>query len=620
MNFIMNEAVRRALGLSIQTPTEFFCRCWNEVIEKIESGDHDVDISSWPRQILQSIELELCYNAEENKKNKNIQKYIEFYNRLGRNNPLLKGVTNSLCFNSNSKTADSLLDDVKKEHIYLDNKLLDFACDLIIEEVNNCNVITLVFKKKIEFLIEIIIGEFIYKGFDINSLKDLPKHPLCIRTTEYGEVIIAPPCFEEIDRKNYESEKQYYKELSGYLKKRNISKRIGTINEYCHNTVTTFTVYYRIVGIRGTINSSVGKVRLSSELPYYDDTHSHSGKWGNNFIYAAINVNASSPESAIIKGIPSVESVVSLLTLKTQPQKPFVISEENAVVFQNNKLCLDRNIRSINRKDDSISIREYYESVDVHNYLLGINDTHKWIENSEIDSSIKSEIINSLFWYKKACNANEDSDRLLFSWIAMDSLFKMIKKEKIPTICANIISPHLYYTQWYLLYTYIRDCVEAKYIIIPEEIKEKSGLSIPGGQVIPKEKFLKLLENIEDCTDDEILKTKIQETKCLYFDSIVFEKKREAIIKDFQTMQIVRNMVIHSAVYNKNSICIYANKAYSYCTCILNCMLYNLEKQKTTILLSEMITRIDEENEKKVKLIKCEIEGRIGPSDSSQDK
>lgn len=601
----MDDTIKRALGLSIQTPTEFFCKCWDEMIEKIESGDHEIDITYWPRQILQNIELELRHNADKEKKKKDIQKLIDSYNKLCRQNSLLKGVTNLMCLNS----LDTLISDVKKEHKNLDDRILDSACRLIIDVVNNCKTITLEFKKKIEYLIEIIIDEFIYKGFDLNSLKNLPKHPSCICATDYGEVIDAPSRFEEIDRDSYESKKQYYIILSDYLKKRDISQRIGTIREHFHNMIITFTVCYRITGIRGRINSSIGKVRLSSELPYYDDSRSRCGKWGNNFIYAAINVNASSPESAIIIGAPEVESVVNILTLKTQAKKPFVISEENAIVFQNDKVCLDRRIIS---KDNSANINEYYESVDIHNYLQGLSDTYRWLEDPATESSIKNEITNSLYWYKKANNTDEDSDRLLFSWIAMDNLFKAVqKKDRIPVICANIISPHIYYTQWYLFYEYIRECVDRKYLIIPENIKEGSGLGISGGQVIPKEQFLKSLNNLEVSTDDEMLKTKIQETRKIYFDSTYFEEKTEGIIKDIQTIQIIRNMLVHSAVYNKNTICIYATKAYNYCTCILNCMLYNLEKQKTFIPLSNMIAQIDEENERKIKNIKCEIESRI---------
>lgn len=602
---MMNETIRRALGLSIQTPTEFFCKCWEELIEKIENGDPDVDISNWPRQILQSIEIEIYHNANEVKKKKDIQNLVMSYNRLSKPDSLVGNLLNYTVFDP-TKNGDLIID-IKKEHQNLNDKLFDAACNSIINEVNNCRNISFEFKKKIECLVGIIIDEFIYKGFDISSLKDLSKHPISIRSTEFGDVIIAPSLFEEINRENYDSEKNYFNELSDYLRKRDISKRIGTISEHFHNMVSTFTVCYRVTGLRGNINISIGEVRLFSNLSCYDDSRFHRGKWDKNYIYAAVDIEAGSPESALIKGMSAVESVINLLTLKVQAKKPFVVSAENAVVFQKDEVCVDK---SIIRKDDTANII-YYESTDIQHYIPDLKDSYRWLENPEKDSPIKKEIINSLFWYRKACNSVEDSDKLLFSWIAMDNIFKDVsKREKIPTMCSNIISPHLYYTQWYILYTYIKDCIDSEYLNIPEELKEKSGLNISGGQVIPKEKFLYNLEDIENFTDDEILKTKIQETKRLYVDLKVFEKRKDSIIKDIQMIQIIRNMMVHSAVFSKNTIRIYANKSYNYCTCILNCIMYNLEKQDNKPSLKDMIAWIDEENEKKIKQIKCEIEKR----------
>lgn len=604
----MDEAVKRALGLSIKTPTEFFCKCWNELINKIESGDPDIDISNWPRQILQSIELEIYHNPDESKKQKEIQKLVTLYNRLNKRISFMGNFSNSIVFNTNKM--DVLITDIKKEQQVLDDKLFDTVSYAIIDEVNNCNQITLEFKQNITYLVGIIIDEFIRKGFNISYVKDLPKCPDCICATEFGNVILAPSSFEGIDRSDYASDEDYKKELSDYIKKRNISKRIGTIIDYFHKTLNTYTVCYRITGIRGRINILLGKVKLSSELSNYDDSNFHKGNRDKNFIYASVNIQADSPESALIKGISDVESILSILTLKVQTKRPFVVNKSNAIVFQQNKVCLDR---SPNKNDNTNQLIDYYESIDIGRYLPCFQDSCSWAESIGKDLSVENEVANSLFWYKKACHAIEDSDRLLFLWISLEKIISVNgKTDKLPCICAHIITPHIYYNQWYNLYTQIRYHIDSECVYIPEEIKAKAGLSAAVGQVIQKEVFLNCLVDIENCIDDEMLKTTIQETNNFYHDIKYIDDKKSQIINDFYRIKIIRNMILHNAVYNKDSIRIYASKAYYYCTCVLNCILYNMEKQKTNIHMSKMIARIDEENKEKFKQIKCEIENRTG--------
>lgn len=597
----MNNSVNQALEISKETPTEFFCKCWEDVIRNTENGNADSAVLNSPRFILKRILDEIKYNDKGDRPNI-IKKDIREYNNLCKKYPFFDKIT------SKENEDEKLEEEIIKIR---NTDLIDKICSCAIEEVNNHSHLSFDFKENIEELIKLIICEFICKEFEISSLSQLPKHPKSIITNDFGNVIISPSSFEGIDSRNFESDEEYKKSLSTYLSNRDISQRINTICEYYHSEIELFTVCYRVMGLTGEIDTSIGSVHLSSKIPNYNKGPVELSK-RRNYIYATINVKAEKPDVAIIKGLHSIETIVGLLTIKMQPTKPFIVSVNNAIVFQDNELCVDRNENSL---DNGITDKDNYKLVDITYYAKHLEAFRLDRYESIIDRF--TELNRTLYYYNKARNSKESSDKLLFSWMAVENIFmehmqqkRKSAKEIIPVKCAYIITPHIYYTKWYLLYDHIRDCIDRKQISIPLELRERSGLNVKIGQQINKEAFIKELQCIENNIKDEKLKTEIRKTVNLYLDTENIEKQKKEIINDLCQVCNIRNLMVHNAFFDKNTIDVYANKSFEYCTCVLNGVLHTINANTEQSTLYSIIDFFDKENHRKYKDISNEIKKR----------
>lgn len=594
----MNETIYRALGLFVETPIEFFCTCWENVIRDTEDGNANSALINSPRGILKCIEDQISLNTANDKQNI-IQKHINTYNKLCKAFCFLKVIT------YNNQEEKKLINEIQEiSEIY--NKLLfDKLCDNVVDQINNNQSLSFESKEVIDKLIKLMVCEFIHKGFDLKSIIHLSKHPKNILMNEFGEVIIFPQSFESIHREDYETEDNYKKALSLYLRKRDISQRINTIKDYFHTEAITFTIYYRINGLRGEIDTSIGDIKLISKIPNYDKYQLNSND-EKSWVYAMIDVVAQNPDAAILKGLHTIETLVCLLTIKIQPNKPLVVGPNNAVVFEGNRMCVNK---STIYSENNMAEREYYESYDISYFDLLANGLQ--LSSIESFANNHAELNHSLYYYRKASKTKENSDKLIFSWMAIENIFKLkYKSEKIPKKCAIIIAPQIYNTQWYLLYNHIRECLNSGFVSLPNKLIEQSGLDAKKGQQIRKEDFLQHLKKIEISIKDESIKTDIHKTHMLYTDPHNFEGEKLNIINDLCLILNMRNMIVHNAYFDENIIKAYSNKAFDYCTCVLNGIIYKAINTSNDVSLIEILESFDKENTENLKYINEEIEKR----------
>lgn len=594
----MNEALYRALGLYVETPIEFFCSCWEKVIRDTEDGNANSALINSPRGFLKCIQDQIHLNNANDKHNV-IRQHINAYNKLCKDHYFLKEIT------SNEQEEKKLISEIQEISETYDNHLFDDLCDTVVDEVKNNSLLSFESKGNIEKYIKLIVCEFIQKNFELKSIIHLSKHPKNILTNEFGEVVISPPSFEAIKSKDYESDDEYKRSLSLYLRQRNINQKINTIRDYFHNEISTFTVCYRIKGLRGEIDTSIGNIKLSSKLPNYSEFKSNSTD-KRDCVYAMIDVVAENPEAAILKGIHSIETILCLLTIKLQPNKPLVVGSNNAVVFQGDRLCIDKS--TINSVND-VTEQEYHESYDISHYNL--QSLGFQLSSIELFANKYAELNRSLYYYRKASKTSESSDKLIFSWMALENIFKKnYKTEKIPQKSSIIIAPHIYYTQWYLLYSHIRECLNSKFISLPNRLIEQTDLDAKIGQQINKDVFLHYLKRIEDSIKDEGIKTEIQKTYILYTDPKILKKEQGNIINDLHQILNMRNLMVHNAYFDENLIKAYSNKAFNYCTCVINGIMHKIVNTSKDLSLCEIIESLDKENQEKLKCINMEIKKR----------
>lgn len=594
----MNETICRRLGLSVETPIEFFCSCWENVIRDTDDGNANSALINSPRGILKCIEDQIHFNNADDKQNI-IKEHIKAYNKLCKEHCFLKNIT------SNEKEEKKLISEIQEISEIYDKYLFDNLCDIVVEEVNNNSSLSFESKENIEKHIKLIVCEFIQKNYELKTIVHLSKHPKNILTNEFGEVVFSTQSFENIHRKDYETEEEYNKALSLHLRQRNVNQRIKTIKDYFHNEASTFTVCYRIKGLRGEIDTSIGNIKLSSKLPNHNDFQPNLTD-KRDCVYAMTDVVAENPDAAILKGLHSIETIVCLLTINIQPNKPLVVGSNDAIVFQGNKLCVDKStMDGVN----GMTERAYYESYDISYCDLQSNS----FQSNSIESFANNHVKlnHSLYYYRKASKTKEHSDKLIFSWMALENIFKLkYKSEKIPIKCAIIIAPHVYYTQWYLLYNYIRECLNGGFVSIPANLIEQSGLDAKSGQQIKKDVFLLNLNRIENSIKDEGLKTEIHKTHLLYTDPQKLEKEKTNIINDLYQILNMRNLIVHNAYFDENIIKAYSNKAFNYCTCVLNGIIHKAINTSNDLSLSEIIESLDNENREKLKCINIEIKKR----------
>lgn len=568
---------------------------WVHYANKLcKSNDYDVTINS-PHSLIDNIISEIEYNDLKNKENRGL-----FRKQLGewkdnesvfsslfgnKVNLLLARFDDASCIQYLLLICRQIKDALVKGE-YLD-ALLDRLADIINESIslNNEN------KNAINKYTELIIAEFIVNGVVAEDLTRIIEDFECLELADYNI-------------NDYKDEKEYHKVISEYFENKTIYHEINVIRKYYRINPKQYFVLIRLEGIKGEIDIYIDDINIYSPClkqyiagrKSFCDIEKISDE--KKYVNVAIPIEYRMVHSSYAYAINKLESIIDILELTYNNSKPIkydkhrlcIIDEKGYVKtsyvsidefkYDENDYITSDTLSSecqiprkstSNHKED----RDYFLSLDISDK----EKDFKLIEKRIASLNKSTKLSRAAHWYQKGKNTESLEDKLLFHWIAIESLLKSsdrtyhniiigekdISLLKVIQRISSSVMVNKFFKEYYIdIYNslYILTKYYGNYLKISDDLQNRIFPQNDEDQDYKKYlcNFLNSLEELEEDINDQLYKSKIREVYSFYQNDKRIKEKEQLIYNDVLLIYRLRNLIAHNAIFPKYLIKYYANK------------------------------------------------------------
>lgn len=593
----MRKELREFLGLPIKDPMNYWIKYWKYYIQRLKD-EKEINVGlTGPRLILESLKAEVQFHNSSKHNKDHFKRQLYYWKK---------------CDAAFSKLFSGDLVDLLEIH-YGDDGKIQMNCSKIIDEMNsgsyfiellNClydvvdNAKTLSYgnKCKINQYSELLISEFVANNFSLSGIEYLPEHHPSIIQAEGGNVLIAPDECMNLRRLDFDSEEKYYSAIEDIINNRSLTERKNEIEHFFLNERDDYTVLVPVKGVKGDVSITIGDINIySPSVRKYiiDENYSFFETDDNpeRRILAAVPVKNCVPDTAIEIASSRLQRLFNILTSSIDPFLPFSYNKDEVVVLKNGMPELSTVIPSIKNhfNEDWRKNRDYLVSVKPTEITSKLEVINKMFSNDNENDETYQILSAARYWYNKGREAEDDENRLLFSWVAIEGIFSVEKEtmtmvtkkpdsnkfELIKDIAEAIVMKSMFYNEWYIWFDHFRNSIDNdNFYDIPTNLISNSGLSVkPGGQIYCSS-FINSLPQLERSINDELKKNDIRQLISFYKDKKGFEKRKELLRNDLFMVYYLRNMIVHNSYYPSGIIHIYARKALFYAESII-CTLQN---------------------------------------------
>ena len=598
----MNEAVKAALGYSIDTPLKFWLKYWDHRIKELcDLDDYGIQLNS-PHFLLSEIISEIEHNDFGNKDNRTLFK--ELLGRvLKQDNAFAElyrveiGVALQNWDNS-PLVVKTILEKIllsMKEHHYL-NRIADKLQSIleIKQELNeNC-------KDEICIYTDLFIQELVCLGVNIEDVSSLIKEDNIVMA-EGLNVVICGDSFYELRRKDFVSEEEYHKAVSVRYKSRSAKEYISNILTHFHKEAKNGHVILRLLGVKGRISYHFQDVHLYSiDMATYlpkECLNEIEKPDSYQYVNVAVKVKHKFLNTSINYARQRVESLLDYLSFNIRSKDKLSISKQFAAIVVDGQVCGSHH----SVEDDVNHMRQHRDlmAFDLTSYGDNINDWLKeFTENSDISNNTFKEISKSTHWYIKAKCATKFEDKLLYSWIALESIFKVsnsIRENINPkdssiinvakVICSSVMARNKFYSYANNMYTHLVMTTQQfnNYYGFTSKTIESAKLNIQPGDKIELTKFFVELPRLIEEINDEIFKRDLIALQSFYEDKKCIIDFKSLVSDDVTLIYRLRNMIVHNAVCPEFIIKLYAYKAQFISGSLIQAVRYHYNKHRMDI-------------------------------------
>lgn len=595
----MNYNLRKVLGYPIDTPIKFWLKYWEYRVKELSDLDNfDIQLNN-PHFLLEDIVSEIEYNNFRNLENRKLFKSL--LGNIGKHDKVfsdLYAAEKVVIFNNwdNSPLVVKNIC-IKILHSMCNFEYLNAISKILQVILDSERVLTEENKNKICLYSDLFIQELICLGVDVNDIANfINEDGLVVR--EDGKVIICGDTFYELKRADYQSEEEYYNAVSLRCETRNAEECINNLLTHFYKKPKIGYVLLRLLGAKGSIDCHLKDLHLYSidkatylpknslsKIEYNDGTF--------QFVNIAVKVEHRFFYTSLGYAKQKVNSLLDYLSFYVNGKGELSISGQFSAIVVDGHECA----HSVSIEDDVKCLHLYRDlrSLD----FSSINDSlNEWLKDFTIDTNIDSEnfkrISNSTHWYKKAIGANRYEDKLLYSWIALESILKISDSVKMniiskdnsilnlaKTICSSIVTKNRFYSYAENVYRYLMDCTQNydNYYDLKLETIENAKLSSEG--MLPN--FFRELPEIISEMNDEIYKLELLKLKSFYENEEGIKNFRAMVCNDITLIYRLRNMIVHNAFFPEFQIKLYAYKAQFITGSLINAIRYYYSKYGTNI-------------------------------------
>ena len=593
----MNDRIKEILDYPTDTPLKFWLKYWDRRIKELcDLDDFDIQLNS-PHFLLLEVISEIEHNDFGNKDNRNLFKellgralkldnaFAELYRietgvalKNWDNSPLVvKQILGKILLSMN-------------EYHYL-NRIVDKLQSILeVEQELNENL-----KDEICRYTDLFIQELVCLGVNIEDVSSLIKDDNVVMA-EGGNVIICEDSFYELQRKDFASEEEYHKAVSVRYKSRSAKEYISNILTHFHKEAKDGYVILRLLGVKGSISYHFHDVHLYSidkaaYLPK-DSLNEIEKPDSSQYVNIAVTVKHRFLNTSINYARQRVESLLDYLSFNIRSKDKLSVSKQFAAIVVDDQVCGSHH----SVEDDVDHMRQYRDlmAFDLTPYGDDINDWLKeFTENSDISNNTFKKISKSTHWYRKAKCATKFEDKLLYSWVALESILKVSNSIRIninpkdssiinvaKEICSSVMARNRFYSYANNIYTHLVMTTQQfnNYYGFTSKTIESAKLNIQPGDKIELSKFFVELPRLIAEINDEIFKRELIALQSFYEDKKCIIDFKSLVSDDVTLIYRLRNMIVHNAVCPEFIIKLYAYKAQFISGSLIQAVRYHYNK------------------------------------------
>lgn len=598
----MNDRIKEILDYPTDTPLKFWLKYWDHRIKELcDLDDYGIQLNS-PHFLLSEIISEIEHNDFANKDNRSLFKEL-----LGRIlkldcafSELYKVETGVALKNWDNSplVVKTILEKIllsMNEHHYLNQIVDKLQCILEIEQKLNENI-----KNEICLYTDLFIQELVCLGVNIEDVSSLIKEDTVLMA-EGCNVIICEDSFYELQRKDFASEEEYHKAVSVRYKFRSAKEYISNILTHFHKEAKNGHVILRLLGVKGSISYHFQDVHLYSiDMATYlpkECLNEIEKPDSYQYVNVAVKVKHKFLNTSINYARQRVESLLDYLSFNIRSKDKLSISKQFAAIVVDGQVCGSHH----SVEDDVNHMRQHRDlmAFDLTSYGDNINDWLKeFTENSDISNNTFKEISKSTHWYIKAKCATKFEDKLLYSWIALESILKVSNSIRVninpkdssiinvaKVICSSVMARNKFYSYANNIYTHLVITTQQfnNYYGFTSKTIESAKLNIQPGDKIELTKFFVELPRLIAEINDEIFKRDLIALQSFYEDKKCIIDFKSLVSDDVTLIYRLRNMIVHNAVCPEFIIKLYAYKAQFISGSLIQAVRYHYNKHRMDI-------------------------------------
>lgn len=583
----MNDNLRRIFSYPTDTPLKFWLKYWNSYIKELRDLDSYGTQLDNPHFLLNDIVAEIKYNSFKNSENRKLFK--EMLGKCLKSDKVFSCLYKKQCTLTFSKWDDSPL-------------YVDSVCKNILQSMDKCEYINAIAKKlmgfideneclteaiklEISFYTNLFVTELICLGIDINDISSfMDEDEVCL--VEGGDVLCAPKTFYELNENDFSSQELYYDAVKRRLEERSAEDYINNIMKHFRKQPQDGHVILRLSGLKGSISSYIQGIHIYSvnEATYLKEQHLckiEDPDESFQFVNIAVPISHRFWNTSVNAAKEKANSILDFLSLNIEQEKELFVSNQYAAIEIDGKECgFSESLRNdISRKHFFRNVESYDISIISHNlpeYFKEFNNPMNMVDETF------RKIANATHWHKKAMCSKTYEDKLLYNWIAIESILKIsedfraniITNEKERNIlnlskilCSSILTRNYFYSYAKNTYLYLIHSTQENdnfYDLSPALI-EKAKLNLKKGDRLDLSFFLNNISSIIKEMNDEVYKCELEKLQYFYNDKNGIKEFNDTVSTDITLIYRLRNLIAHNAVYSQFQTKLYAYKAQLLC-------------------------------------------------------
>jgi len=456
-------------------------------------------------------------------------------------------------------------------------ELKDFALGKkAVEELTKCLTDnSKINHSKIKHLTNLIIFELVHKKYSYKTIITIVDN-IFMTYQMLPDNILHTSFPHDIKCDNWEVDsdefKVYQTKLQNYLDNLSLEDRVLSLSNYFTKEAEELRFVFQIKGIKGdNVNIQIGDVQIynpktirlfNKPTEHFNELFTKEIKENIYYCNAAVKVKVIDGEYAKQEALQKLENSLDIISSRYIYYKtPFVINTSQHFIIDK-----DGNQRGAHFSN-TWEYLTYRDALELDNSKFASSVYETEIARTSI-LDIDRKILESMHWKRKAIESHENSEKILWHWVALENIFDK-KNQSTPKTIFEIVSKLL--TKKYIYdfawkhYHKLEELTSQtaqfhhyrREVHLPYHLKNQIGLNNEDGEPIYLKNFIDNITEIKTHLNDQTLfdeqLTFLQEIfldakKCLVlvdtFEKIFFEK--------LVYLYRIRNKIVHNA-HNDNN-------------------------------------------------------------------